>query len=389
MGTGGTTGIATAADNVAMVSVDFGLPNIGYLNGLFATITVCVPGTSNCQSIDHVLVNTGASGLRLLKPALSLSLPALTDDAGVPLAECTQFISGFLWGALQRADLKIAGEQATNLTVQVIDPSGYPVPTNCAGVDFGTTNALAANGILGVGSFLQDCGPACATVPGVSSTNPGLYYSCSSASAGGCLPAAVPLAKQVSNPVAFFGNDNNGTIVELPAISAQGATSVSGSLVFGIGTRDNNTLGGATVIPLDSQGWFLTKYPLNGSNSVSFLDSSSNAIYFLNGTTAGIPTCPSPYDFLYCPSATLNLSAEVRDAGGLVSLDVSFSIANARTLFASTSDVAFDNLGGPAAASSSMGAYFDWGLPFYFGRRVFTSIEGKSTPGLLGLFVAF
>jgi hypothetical protein len=54
---------------------------------------------------------------------------------------------------------------------------------------------------------------------------------------------------------------------------------VSGALVFGIGTRDNNALGGATVIPRDSNGDFLTKYPSNGSYAVSFLDSSSNAIY--------------------------------------------------------------------------------------------------------------
>jgi hypothetical protein len=187
-------------------------------------------------------------------------------------------------------------------------------------------------------------------------------------------------------------SDNNGTIVELPAISAQGAPSVSGALVFGIGTRDNNALGGATVIPLDSNGYFLTKYPSNGSYAVSFLDSSSNAIYFADGATAGIPTCSSPYASFYWPSATLNLSAAVRDARGLVNLDVSFSVANAMSLFAG-SNVAFDNLAGPGAdissGSSSLSAYFDWGLPFYFGRKVFTSIEGQSTPGVSGLFVAF
>jgi len=32
---------------------------------------------------------------------------------------------------------------------------------------------------------------------------------------------------------------------------------------------------------------------------------------------------------------------------------------------------------------------FDWGLPFYFGRSVFTAIEGKATPGGPGPFFAF
>jgi hypothetical protein len=40
-------------------------------------------------------------------------------------------------------------------------------------------------------------------------------------------------------------------------------------------------------------------------------------------------------------------------------------------------------------AGRSNAAYFDWGLPFHFGRNVFTAIEGKATPGGEGPFVAF
>jgi hypothetical protein len=82
---------------VAEVTVDPGLPLIGYVNGLFATVTVCVPGTSDCQSIDHVLVDTGSSGLRLLGSELTIALPAWTDDSsGLPLAECTQFVDSYI-----------------------------------------------------------------------------------------------------------------------------------------------------------------------------------------------------------------------------------------------------------------------------------------------------
>ena len=385
--------IATPADNVTELSVDFGLPNIGYLNGLFATVTVCVPGTSDCQSIDHVLVDTGSSGLRLLGSVLTLSLPAWTDDSGVALAECGQFVGGFIWGQLQRADLRIAGEQANGLAIQVIDESTYPVPSNCTGFDSSTAETLGANGILGVSSFLQDCGPACAARLGARTANPGIYYACSSATAGGCRAVVAPLSKQLPNPVSFFSQDNNGTIIELPALPADGAPSVAGSLVFGIGTRENNGLGQATVLPLDSTGSFSTSYPPNGRASLAFIDSGSNAIYFLDSGSTRIPTCSDPFSDFYCPDSTLSLSAKNQDSRGLVTLNVSFSIANARALFAHQSNCAFDNVGGPStdpqSGTTSMPTYFDWGLPFYFGRNGFTAIEGRSTPAGTGPFVAF
>ena len=66
-------------------------------------------------------------------------------------------------------------------------------------------------------------------------------------------------------------------------------------------------------------------------------------------------------------------------------MTVNFSIANALALFANQDNVAFANVGGTSALSG----YFDWGLPFYFGRNVFTSIEGQTTPVGTGPFVAF
>ena len=390
--TGGSPSIAAPADNVTEVSVDNGLPGRGYLNGLFATVTVCVPGTSQCQTIDHVLVGTGATGLRLLGSVLTLPLPAWTDASGTPLAECTQFVGGSTWGPLQSADLRIANEQAANLAIQVIEESTYPRPASCAGTDISTPVAFGANGLLGVGSFLQDCGANCAAPLGAGSANPGVYYACSSTANGGCQAAAVPVSKQVSNPVSFFSQDNNGTIIELPAVPADGAPSVTGALVFGIGTRDNNGLGQATVLPLDSAGSFLTKYPANGANSQAFADTGSNAIYFLDSGTTGIPACTGSLSSFYCPTSTLSLSATIQDTAGLVTTTVDFSIANAEALFASPANVVFGNLGGPgpSVASSSAGtAYFDWGMPFYFGRNVFTSIEGQSTPVGTELFIAF
>ena len=388
--------IALPADNVAEVSVDYGLAGIGYINGLFANVTVCVPGsTSECQTIDNVLVDTGSSGLVLLGSVLTLSLPALTDNKGAALAECSQLISGALWGPLRSADFSIANEKVSNLVVHVSEKATYPMPTSCTGTDLSDPNDLGANGILGVGTSLQDCGPPCSAAVGHGSENPGIYYACSSAATDGCQPTAVSLAQQVSNPVAFFSLDNNGTIIELPAIPEEGAPSVLGSLVFGIGTRANNGLEPATVIRVDLNGMFSTKYPTNGSASSAFIDSGSNAIYFLNSGTTHIPTCSSGlYPWIsafYCPTSTQNLTARILDYTGQGGLNVSFSVANALNL--SEYNFAFDNLAGPGSAPTSGTAfpssYFDWGLPFFFGRNVFTSIEGEATTGHAGPFVAF
>jgi hypothetical protein len=398
-GCGGETGlghniIAAPADNVAAISVDFGLPGIPYLNGLFATVTVCVPGTSDCQNIDHVLVDTGSSGLRLLGSVLTLALSTATDNGGAVLAECSQFVSGFAWGPLATADLRIASEQASNLTIQVINEQAFPVPSDCTGVGVNSAADLGFNGILGIGSSPQDCGADCEAPLGARSANPGIYYACPSKTGGGCQATVIPVLQQVSNPVALFSRDNNGTIIELPAISVTGAPEVHGALVFGIGTRENNGLDRATVMPVSSSGGtFLTSYPPKGTPSMAFVDSGSNGIYFLDSGSTRIPTCPGNYSVFYCPASTLNLSARNQDARGLVSVTVDFSIARATSLLASRTNCAFDNVGGPStdpsAGTINLGAYFDWGLPFHFGRNVFTALEGKSTPAGLGPFVAF
>lgn len=102
-------------------------PQHNYANGLFTSIKVCIPSTSNCQTIDDVLVDTGSYGLRLLSSsgggALTLSLPNENASNGNPLGECAGFVSGFTWGPIKTADVIISGETANNLPVQVIDQS--------------------------------------------------------------------------------------------------------------------------------------------------------------------------------------------------------------------------------------------------------------------------
>jgi hypothetical protein len=63
-----------------------------------------------------------------------------------------------------------------------------------------------------------------------------------------------------------------------------------------------------------------------------------------------------------------------------------FSVANAADLFNNNPNAtAFLELAGPNPFPSS----FDWGLPFFFGKNVFTAISGDSTPGGDGPYVAY
>jgi hypothetical protein len=374
--------IATSASNVQTITVDSG-PTGGYANGVFTSVTVCVPSSSNCQTISGVLVDTGSYGLRLLSSAgggaLTLTLPQQTASNGDPIGECTPFVSAYTWGSVATADVTISGEKASSLPLQVIDPTFASVPSGCsssAPAENDTLQTLGANGILGVGLLVQDC-PACALT---GSSNPGLYYQCSGTT---CTATTESLSQQVQNPVAAFATDNNGVIVELPQTST--TSSLSGSLVFGIGTQSNNGLASATVFPLStdpSNSDFLafnTAY--NGQTyQGSFIDSGSNAYFFLDQGTTGLLPCG---DF-YCPNSQQNLSATVSATGG-GSSTVKFSIGDANSLFSDPTAAVFPTLGGP----SSGGLYFDWGLPFFFGRNVFTAINGAKTPGGTGPYWAF
>jgi len=365
--------ITTSGPNVAAISVNRG-PTGNDVNEAFVSVTICVPNTSTCQTIPDVIVDTGSAGLRLTAP-LTISLPQQMGSNSHPVAECLPFLSGFSWGPVQTADIKIASETASAVPVQVMSDAAFPVPGACSNMGLqpiDTVAALGANGLLGVGLANQDCGPACA--PGTTS-NPNLYYECPTT---GCVATTEALAQQVANPVATFASDNNGVVIELPAVNGGEAT-VNGSLVFGIGTQSNNSLGSAQVYTVDEFGNFTTTFK-GQTYSSSFLDSGSNGFFFLNSNTSGISDCTD--SGFYCPQSPQSLSATNQGANG-ASGSIKFSIANADSLFSSGNDSAFGDLGGPGLNS------FDWGLPFFYGRNVFTVIEGKSTPGGTGPFWAY
>ncbi len=380
-GTGGTTPTGDGLNTIAVV-VDAGPAGAGgTANTLFTTVTLCAPGsTTACQTIDHVQVDTGSTGFRILASTFGATLaasqlPQTSDGSGTVLDECVQFADGYSWGTVRTADLTVGNRVASGIPIQVIgDASEAPVPASCVlGPEENTLATFGANAILGVGNFLTDCGSACA-----SSVVSGTYYACNAG--GACTGATVDESLQLQNPVATFAQDNNGVVITLPAATAP-ASAVTGTMTFGIATQSNNTLGSAQIYTVDPDYATFTSVFNGATFDSSFIDTGSNAYYFSDDT---IPTCADAASF-YCPAGPLALTATIQGLNGLIA-NVPFIVDNADTDFA-TGGAVLPSVAGPQSATNAKD--FDWGLPFFYGRTVYVAFEGGSTAGVQGPWIAF
>jgi len=360
---GGTTPSppVVSGDNVLAITVNGSLcSNNSYINKPCVSVTICTPAISSCQTINDILLDTGDSGLRIFKQVLGVSLTQVMSG-GNPVAECIQYADGSsVWGPVKTAGVVLGNEPAVQVPIQVIDSAFGTAPTACS-FAYQTPAEAGYNGSLGVSFFEQDCGTTCSAAAGN-----GIYYACSGATCNG---AAVALSSQVQNPVALLPVDNNGVIVQLPSVPASGSPSVNGYLILGIGTRSNNVPSGVTAYAANAVGNFITTF--NGSDYTGFIDTGSNGLFFPSPSTGTLPDCAS-YSAWYCPSSTHDLSATNRGASGAPSGVVSFQIANFETLYVTTINNVFADIGGDNMD-------FDWGLPFHLGRNVYIGIEGKGS----------
>jgi Protein of unknown function (DUF3443) len=395
----------TPVVNTLTATVDGGPSAISAADGiipnlLYVSVTICAPGsTSNCQTIDHVQVDTASVGLRimgsLLNSTLLAALNQATTGANQPVFECDAFGDGYSWGPLTTVDIQFTSdEKASSVPIQIIeDPASVnipAVPTDCqtaAGVNRpeNTPATFGSNGLLGVSALLQDCGSTC-----VSGTVAGTYYACTSATSGGtCSDIPMSLAGQVQNPVALIaGPDNNGVVIQLPVVNPPGAPSVSGTLYFGVGTQSNNPLGTATIFQLDSlYGQYVDTQYAGTDLPYSVLDLGSSG-YFFN---SGITQCADLTGF-YCPASTIAQTATIQGESAPGSptgtqVSVMFDIGNADSLLPqSGTNSAIPDLGGTGTSGT-----FDWGLPFFYGRTLIVVFEGRSASGSsqAGPYMAF
>ena|SRR5471032_2127150 len=359
-----STPVASTASNTVPITVGPGAQN--FVNIPNVSVTVCAPGTNTCQTINNIQLDTGSYGLRLASDAATQilgSLPVAQSTSNGQLAECTQFADGFTWGTVRTADVKIGGETASSIPIQVVgDLPDSTVPLNgCInGSNESTSRQLGANGILGVGVAATDCGVDCTNA---ATSN---YYSCPSGT--NCSAIAVPLAQQVVNPVTKFAVDNNGVIVQLPSV-ATSAASATGTLVFGIGTQSNNALTGVTSYRSTDFGNLIGTY--KGASVTTIVDSGSNGLFF---TDSSLPACTSTFTDFYCPASAQALSATVTGINGATTGTVNFTVLNAQTLAASGTNYALNGLAGSIGSFPTL---FDFGLPFFFGRNVYFGINSN------------
>ncbi len=335
------------------------------VNVPYVTVTLC-DTAGHCKSIDHVVVDTGSFGLRVLQSAVAgLSLPAdtvVTGSGTASLGECVGFLSGHMWGSVTHATLQMASETTASLPVQVIGASDLPAasatPCNNPGPDVGSLLGIGGNGLLGIGPFVGDAGT---------------YYACS---AGVCTAlASPPSGEQVANPVASIVNttDTNGVVLQMPAVPDAGAPLAYGTLSFGVDTQADNSTSGLAAIPLDANGYMVvtamgTPYP------DSFTDSGSN--FYFAPLGASIPTDAQQH---FIPSSLLTLPITLASAGGAAystSLQSQMLIDNYNSMNFAI-NLAFNDIG---AATGSGGV--DLGMPFFYGKRVAYVINRQ--PSALG-----
>lgn len=372
-GNGGGSNVSDGnTANTAVITVGTGVAHV--INIPTVNVKICVPGTTNCQVVNNVLVDTASYGLRLVSSALSSgvlnNLPQ-TTSGGAPVAECGKFVSSFTWGSVRTVDLSIGTEQAGSLPVQIIGDLGTSnVPSSCsnngARTSANTASDLGANGILGIGPAPVDCGTSCATSTSATSNN---YYACPNGNSS-CTVALVPVAQQVANPVHRFATDNNGVIVQMPNISSSGQGSATGLLTFGINTQSNNGLGASTVLTSTTTGDVDATFL--GGSVTAFFDTGSNA-YFFNDSSQ--KACSTNTQF-YCPSSTTTYTATLTGKNG-TSGGVSMPVANADALFANSSTFAFNDIAGPFGPAG----WLDLGMPHFYGKTIYFGMDRTGTGG--------
>jgi len=352
-----------------------------------------------------VLLDTGSWGLRLVRSVLTASgvtlTPSVGGAAGEVLEECATFSGGATWGPVALADVTLAGEVASKVPVQVLDDTntGASPPAACSnnGSVHNQVTDLLANGILGVGVFAQDCGAACVSP----TTPPNFYYGCAGTAPGVCTAENVALASQVTNPVALFAADNNGVIVNLLNLqNANGDATVTGEVIFGLGTQTDNALPatGLTVLGADpTTGDFTATYSATtvpGTTVLPALIDSGTDDYAFADTDPNMATCTATppnnaaWVGYYCPIvapqalSAVNTGATSAAVPSVISSPVPFAIADPNSFVATAT--AFINLGGGQGSTR-----FTWGMPFFYGRKIYVGIDQTMSGTLKGPFYAY
>lgn len=369
----GTTSVTLSTSSLATNQLAVTVEQEPGLSGTYATVnlpyvsvTICA-SASNCTTVNHVVVDTGSYGLRILQSALPAGFPLTPETVNTNnVAECVSFLDGFMWGSVVTATVQLNGETASSLPVQIVGDTAVPgissssIPSTCTGTGAGSPDesnlaGIGGNGILGVGLFTSDNQK---------------YYTCAN---GSCAPYTLPSNQQVSNPVPYFptGNngftDNNGVILQMPAVPNGGAVTATGVLTFGVGTQADNSTSGLQWLAADGYG-NITVTLQSTTYSSSFIDSGSNFYY------VPLINVPTDSNGNYTPAQLttypLSLTPNVGTGSAISQSMLVVNPAQIPSASLAINDVDIDVPGNTSA---------DIGMPFFYGKTLVFLISGAST----------
>jgi hypothetical protein len=174
-------------------------------------------------------------------------------------------------------------------------------------------------------------------------------------------------------------------LINLPnLVNANGDAEVQGELIFGLSTQSDNMLPatGLTVLGADGNGDFTATY--NGSSTVlpALIDSGTDAYGFNDPTIAA---CASgAFVGYYCPAVAPQSLFAVNTGSGTSTATntVNFALADPNTFVAGAA--ALTDLGGGGGSTN-----FTWGMPFFYGRRVYIGFDQHAAAGYTGPFYAY
>jgi hypothetical protein len=364
-----------------------GAGQINVPNTPYVSVKICAPAsTTNCQIIDHVSVDTGSSGLRIVASALQSSLqpgpgglPLVTTNGGAStLTECEAYVSSYVYGPVVNADVYVAGKLVSGTSMQVLGATNYTAPASCSqqgGTATETTSTFGANGLIGLSFDLAD--------------NYALYYDCTGPSGLTCSPnesyAGIP------NTASQFDADNNGVLISLPAVASSGSTTeVDGLLVFGIGTQANNTPSSSAVSLANDSNFNDPNYltfnaTSDGSWTTAYLDTGTDAVYFQDPALAQCSSSGA-YAVYFCPASTANVVFSLANYGSTTSAyALDYSVVDPSTIGYAMSVLAASNVAGPASTEvTTSDQTIAFGLSTHFGRNIYVLFNGMTGKGLTG-----
>jgi hypothetical protein len=357
------------ADNIVPIEVRQVTPT--QYNKLFVDVTVC-NAARQCRTVPDVLVDTGSTGLRLLRGALDgLDLAPVKDPRGRALSNWSSFGSGDLWGTMHFAQVRVGAIATTRaIPVEVYDLPGRrdKLPDGYANVDARREIARMGNGILGISPHRHHAR--------------GYYVKGDKAGAPGAsrwVEVRVDAARQLTNPIAYFPAPyDNGSVISLPEVDwTSGANRVQGWLGLGIGAATEALFPhGARVVShdLDDDGLFPAAI---GTRRFDVLvDSGTNALS-LDLSHLGVSR-HARYASYYDAPAPVPIELAVRSGDDYVRLARPLYVGpTVKYLKERSTHAALPMVVGWDEAPRSLSVL---GLPFFYGRTVATGLRGTVNP---------